>query len=534
MPTGSNFDPATQTFSWTPTYEQSGIYDKVVFQVTDPAGLMSEQAISITVKHVNRPPQLAAVSAISVDEQQSVAFALQGSDPDQEDAGKLQYESSNLPEGATLNSTSGEFNWIPTFAQSGSYTLSFQVSDSAGQKAEIQVPIEVMNVNQPPVIVALPAQNGQENQALSIQLNFSDPDLEDEGKLQVTTGDLPEGMQVDTKSGLISWTPTFDQSGGYTIDYTITDSFGASASGSISLEIANVNRAPTLETPSNLQTNENEVLTSTLPEAADPDREDQGQLTYTLDNLPSGATFDATSRSLQWTPTFEQAGSYTCTYTVKDVEGLTAQTSLTITVNNVNRAPTLPSVSAIETEEGENVREVFPEATDPDQEDIGKLTYELNNLPSGANFNGNNRSFEWTPRFDQAGNYTLTYSVKDQAGETAETSVSVTVKNKNRDPQLKNIGSKSVKEGEEVSFRVEAEDPDEEDQGKLTLSASNLPAGANFSGSSGNFSWIPRDNQQGNHQVTFTVKDSQGGSSQMSVSITVEDVPPPTPPEQQN
>jgi hypothetical protein len=205
---------------------------------------------------------------------------------------------------------------------------------------------------------------------------------------------------------------------------------------------------------------------------------------------------------------------------------------LTITVANVNRAPSLPPVSGIEAEEGSNVNQTLPEATDPDQEDAGNLTYEMGNLPEGANFSSSNRTLTWTPRYDQAASYTLTYSVKDVAGETAETSVTINVKNVNRPPTLTDVGSKSVKEGEELSFNIKGEDPDAEDQGKLTLSASNLPAGANFSGGSGDFSWIPRDDQQGNYQVTFRVEDSQGGNSQISVSITVEDVTPP--PEENN
>jgi PKD repeat protein len=531
LPTGSEFNSSTLTFSWTPTYEQSGQYSNVVFRVTDPVGLMSEQSITLTVNHVNRPPQLGTVAAITTNEQQIVEFTLEGSDPDQEDQGKLTYSISDLLEGASLTVTSGQFSWTPSFAQSGSYTLNAQVADSAGLTAEIQISLEVVNVNQPPVVEALAPQSGQENTAVSIQLMFSDPDQEDQGKLQVSTSNLPEGAQLDASSGLITWTPTFDQSGGYTIDYIITDSFGETANGTVTLEIANVNRTPTLEAVEDLQTSENQALSTPLPEGSDPDKEDQGQLVYTLENLPEGAAFDATSRSLQWTPTFDQAGSYTLTYTVKDIEGLTAQSSLAITVTNVNRAPTLPPVTTIETEEGANVNQTLPEATDLDSEDAGNMVYEMGNLPGGANFNSSSRTLTWTPRYDQAGSYTVTYTVKDVAGETAETNAAINVKNVNRPPTLNDVGSKSVKEGEALSFTVKGEDPDTEDQGKLTLSANNLPAGANFSGSSGNFSWIPRDNQQGNYQVTFRVEDSQGGNSQISVSITVEDVPPPPPPE---
>src|SRR5206468_12982120 len=35
LPTGVSFDPATRTFSWTPSYTQSGTYPSVTFTVTD-------------------------------------------------------------------------------------------------------------------------------------------------------------------------------------------------------------------------------------------------------------------------------------------------------------------------------------------------------------------------------------------------------------------------------------------------------------------------------------------------------------------
>ncbi|MEJ2536168.1 MAG: Ig domain-containing protein, partial [Calditrichia bacterium] len=76
-------------------------------------------------------------------------------------------------------------------------------------------------------------------------------------------------------------------------------------------------------------------------------------------------------------------------------------------------------------------------------------------------------------------------------------------------------------------FEVKTSDPDAEDQGKLSVTANGLPAGASFSGSTGKFSWVPRDDQQGSYQVTFVVKDPGGASAQRTVNITVEDVPPP-------
>jgi hypothetical protein len=183
----------------------------------------------------------------------------------------------------------------------------------------------------------------------------------------------------------------------------------------------------------------------------------------------------------------------------------------------------------METQEGTNFSQQLPEANEPDQDEISSLKYELQNLPDGANFNADSRTLQWTPDYNQAGSYNLTYSVSDPSGETAQVSFTLTVQNTNRNPSINGIGDKTVKEGEEVSFRVEGDDPDDEDRDNLSISADGLPAGANFNGGTGNFSWIPRDDQQGSYRVTFTIRDSQGGSAQTSVSITVEDVPPPAP-----
>jgi hypothetical protein len=50
LPEGASFDPAAQTFSWTPTYVQAGTYPNVHFGVTD-GNLTDVEDITITVKY---------------------------------------------------------------------------------------------------------------------------------------------------------------------------------------------------------------------------------------------------------------------------------------------------------------------------------------------------------------------------------------------------------------------------------------------------------------------------------------------------
>ncbi len=62
-------------------------------------------------------------------------------------------------------------------------------------------------------------------------------------------------------------------------------------------------------------------------------------------------------------------------------------------------------------------------ATDSDGD---QLVYSASNLPEGASFNSNNQTFSWTPRYDQAGVYTVHFEVSD--GELSDSEdVTITV-----------------------------------------------------------------------------------------------------------
>ena len=71
--------------------------------------------------------------------------------------------------------------------------------------------------------------------------------------------------------------------------------------------------------------------------ATDPDGD---TLTYSASNLPSGATFDAGTRTFSWTPSFTQAGSYPGVHFEVSDGSLTDSEDITITVNDGTVADT--------------------------------------------------------------------------------------------------------------------------------------------------------------------------------------------------
>jgi len=91
----------------------------------------------------------------------------------------------------------------------------------------------------------------------------------------------------------------------------------------------------------------------------------------------------------------------------------------------------------------------------------------------------------------------------------------------NRSPRLSSVGDKTVDENALLSFAVSATDSDGD---QLTLSSSNLPAGASFAPATGSFSWTPDYTQAGQYQITFSVADGYGGSDSEQITVTVADL----------
>lgn len=99
-------------------------------------------------------------------------------------------------------------------------------------------------------------------------------------------------------------------------------------------------------------------------------------------------------------------------------------------------------------------------------------------------------------------------------------------------PLIQFIPDRTVKEGKQVSFLVEASSPD----GKaVTLSAAPLPNGASFTAqpkttglAESVFNWTPAKGQAGSYLLVYTATDGTLTSTRSAV-ITVDNAPPPGP-----
>jgi len=135
---------------------------------------------------------------------------------------------------------------------------------------------------------------------------------------------------TDTGPALESVDHTWGDDGGFLVQVTATDGFGASATSVAAVAVANL--PPTLSAPPNGNATEGSAYAAT-PAAADPGGVFD-PLAFVLLAAPAGATIDPATGAVAWTPSFadSQAPPAAFVARVSDDEGATASAGWTVAV----------------------------------------------------------------------------------------------------------------------------------------------------------------------------------------------------------
>ena len=511
LPGGATLDPDSGALAWTPTYDDSGEYP-LTLTVSDGDLDASSQA-SITVIHVNRRPSIESPGELQGRENEPLIVELQAADPDGD---RLVFSALGLPDGARLDGADGEITWTPTFDQAGDYRVSLRVHDGA-VFAETTTDWRILDVNRPPTLAPVGDQRGAEGQALAFDLAGADPDGD---LVRYLAEGLPAGATLDRESGAVRWTPDFEQSRVYEVRFIASDGKGGEAAEAVRLEISDVDRPPTVDRLLDRRVAEGSTLQVEVS-ASDPDRE---PVALEAELLPAGAEFDPASRSMRWTPSFDQAGEYEARFVAR-ARQLTGTGTVRITVTDVNRPPSIEAVEALAIDEGQELK-IPIVASDPDGD---ALELSAVTLPEGAELDAAAGEVRWTPGFDAAGEHPFAVGASD-GRLSARVEFVVTAVNVNRPPTLMPPADPGLDEapravvGDTLAFALIGADPDGD---RLAFAMIDPPSGARLDALSGRFSWIPRAIDTGDHRLTFVVTDGEFEAElEISVEVIAANGPP--------
>jgi hypothetical protein len=139
----------TATTCIVPNLDDNTTYYFVVraFDTSDNESTDSTEACYLP----NRPPVLNSIGAKTVNENELLEFTITASDPD---ADTLTYTAGNLPTGASFDANQQKFSWTPGYGTSGSYTVTFTVTDDGAptqsDSEEITITVEIPEDEVPP------------------------------------------------------------------------------------------------------------------------------------------------------------------------------------------------------------------------------------------------------------------------------------------------------------------------------------------------------------------------------------------------
>jgi VCBS repeat-containing protein len=317
--------------------------------------------------------------------------------------------------------------------------------------------------------------------------------------------------------------------------YTVSDG-SLSSTGTLTFTIAGLNDAP-VAAPDTATTDENAaVLIDVL--ANDTDVDNGAVLTVIAASVPKGSVA-IVGNKISFDPgtAFDHLALgasevVTISYTITDEHGATSSSTVAVTVTGSNDAPVaVPDTAAGHENE---VLTIDVLANDTDVDDGAVLTIVAASVPKGSvAIVGGTLVFDPGTAFDHLALgasevVTIAYTISDEHGATASSTVTVTVTGTN-DAPVAVADTATAGENEIVVIDALANDFDVDDGAVLAIVAASVPAGqGSVAIVDGKLVFDPGADfdylavgESASVSIAYTISDEHGATSSATVSLTV-------------
>lgn len=507
LPPGLAINPVTGLISGDLGYDAAGLYPVTVS--ANDGTLTVTQSFTWIVAHVNRSPLLQAVEDRTDLENTQALLQLVGYDPDGD---FLNYAATGLPPGLAIDETTGLISGPLDYESAGIYPVTVTVTD--GMETATRVFMwTVSPVNRPPFLEDPGNQAHAEGDDIYLQLTASDPDLD--ALIYGATG-LPDGLGIDSQTGLISGTLSYLSAGPHQVSVSVSDGLLQHAL-TFTWTVTETNRPPLLTAPGD-QTNAETDTASLQLVASDADGD---SLTYAASGLPPGLSIDESTGLIGGFLPYGAEGTYQVTVSATDGASTTAQEFIWH-VTDTNRPPVVISPGTQNYAEGESV--YLPVmASDPDDD---LLVYSAAGMPDGLAIDPGTGVISGNLGDSAAGSYTVTVTVSDgMASSAVEFGVIVVHIDPNHPPVAGN-GSATTYQNTPVTLTLDVSDPDNDTLAILIAEA--CTHGTLEAQPDGTYLYTPAPTYTGGDSFTFKASDGTADSNIATFALTVLPAPATT------
>ncbi|WP_438480139.1 putative Ig domain-containing protein [Oleiharenicola lentus] len=278
------------------------------------------------------------------------------------------YAATNLPNGLSINATSGTFSGTPT--QSGVFAGVVSLTEGANVNNFTYSLTIAAALGTPQITSSLTALGAVGSEFVSIVTASNSP-------TSFNVGALPAGLSFNSSSAQIVGTPT--TAGTYPVSLSANNASGTGASVTLSITIEPSGPVPAITSAAAVSADLNTPFNYQIVASNSP-------TSYSTNGLPVGLSLNTTSGLISGTPTV--AGVSTTTLTATNGNGTSANFTLTLTlgpVSVINSAATLTGYA------GAAITPYQFTATN------SPLSFNVGALPSGLSYSSSTKQITGTP-----------------------------------------------------------------------------------------------------------------------------------------
>ncbi|MBD2212834.1 tandem-95 repeat protein [Nostoc linckia FACHB-104] len=329
---------------------------------------------------------------------------------------------------------------ILDFETKAAYNVTVNVDDptvGSTPDASTNYTLNLSNVNEAPTNLTLSQTSIAENVAEGTQIGtFSTTDAEGGSftyALISGTGDTDNNAFTITSNQLtINSSPNFETKPTYNILVKTTDAGGLSYEKALTINVTDVNEAPTNLTLSQTSIAENVAEGTQIGTFSTTDAEG-GSFTYALisgtgDTDNNAFTITSNQLTINSSPNFETKPTYNILVKTTDAGGLSYEKALTINVTDVNEAPSVTGETVSTSQNTSVTVELGDNLSDPDANGLANAILNITGTNNGtvSSIDQDARLVTFTPTGGFSGTASFNYTLTD-AGSLVSNTATVTV-----------------------------------------------------------------------------------------------------------
>ena len=397
---------ANGNFSFSPeaNYFGEASFD---FEVCDAYGLCELASVTVNIEPLNDMPLLGDDN-IGTQEDFLIAFNINGNDSDIENSSLTYSVITDVMFGAATLSSAGELTYLPFTNFFGEDQLTVQACDDQGACDSSIVYINVMPINDLPLVSNSSIQV-QEDGVVSTDLINQTTDVESDILLFTSSDSSELGEFTLSENGEFYWQSAPNANGLDTLTFTVCDSDGGCTTGTIIMEVSAVNDAPVAQSFTISLSEDSATQGNFFDNATDVDG-DSLQVSITQDVQHGTFIFDSTGHFV-YAPTANFFGADSLVFAVCDNQSTCASGVIHFNVTFLND---LPIVSDEAMQIIVNNTMDGSVATNDIELDNEVLIYSIIEDYSGGSFVLNSDgSYNYTPASDTTGLFYVRYQACD-------------------------------------------------------------------------------------------------------------------------